>query len=128
MIQEVFAQSKAFFDLDIETKMSVESDKNNRGYRPMGSEKINRANQVKGDTKVRVLKLVFQAFSCFRRRTSSSSRHYLLFGYPNIFLNSLSSCPQELFELFRDIDPDSEEASKPLRGPNQWPPESLVPG
>lgn len=39
-----------------------------------------------------------------------------------------SSFPQELFDLFRDLDPDSEEAGKPLRGPNQWPSESLVPG
>ena len=51
-IQHVFDQSKAFFDLEIDAKMAVKLDKNNRGYRPMGKEMVNKDNQSKGDTKV----------------------------------------------------------------------------
>ena len=35
---------------------------------------------------------------------------------------------QESYYVYREIAADSEEATKPLRGPNQWPPEHLVPG
>ncbi|CAN0092914.1 unnamed protein product [Ascophyllum nodosum] len=35
---------------------------------------------------------------------------------------------KEGYYVFREIDPDSEEATKPLRGPNQWPCENLLPG
>ena len=38
------------------------------------------------------------------------------------------ACSQEGFVMLRDIDPDSEEAGKPLRGPNQWLAESVLPG
>lgn len=48
----IFRQSKAFFSLDIEDKMSVKADKNNRGYTPMHEEILDPKNQTKGDTKV----------------------------------------------------------------------------
>lgn len=53
MIQHVFDHSKAFFDNDIEFNMGLKANKNNRGYRPMGSEIANSDKQSKGGTKVR---------------------------------------------------------------------------
>lgn len=35
---------------------------------------------------------------------------------------------QEGYYVFREIAADSEDATKPLSGPNQWPSENLVPG
>ena len=35
---------------------------------------------------------------------------------------------QEGYYVFREIAADSEDATKPLSGPNQWPSEHLVPG
>ena len=52
MMQQVFDQSKAFFELDIKLKMTAKANEYNRGYRPMGSEMIDKKKQSKGDTKV----------------------------------------------------------------------------
>lgn len=52
VMRQVFEQSKAFFSLSIEDKLSVRTDKNNRGYTPMHEEILDPANQAKGDTKV----------------------------------------------------------------------------
>lgn len=54
VMDEVFRQSKAFFSLGIEDKMSVKADKNNRGFTPMHEEILDPSMQVKGDTKVGV--------------------------------------------------------------------------
>ncbi|CAN0385613.1 unnamed protein product [Laminaria digitata] len=35
---------------------------------------------------------------------------------------------KEGYYVFREIAAGSEEASKPLNGPNQWPSEDLLPG
>lgn len=51
-IREVFEQSKFFFGLPLEDKMSVLADKNNRGYTPMYEEMLDPSSQAKGDTKV----------------------------------------------------------------------------
>ena len=53
MVHQVFDQSKAFFELDMELKMTAKANNNNRGYRPMGGfEIIDKEKQSKGDTKV----------------------------------------------------------------------------
>lgn len=52
-MREVFEQSKAFFALPTEEKMSVLAGKKNRGYTPMHEEVLDSENQSKGDTKVR---------------------------------------------------------------------------
>lgn len=52
MILKVLDQSKAFFDLDIEVKMSFLSDKNSRGYIPVGLQIVDQKKQSTGDTKV----------------------------------------------------------------------------
>lgn len=52
LVKEVFAQTKAFFALTIEEKRRNQADKNNRGYRGMYEEAVDRDNQYKGDTKV----------------------------------------------------------------------------
>lgn len=54
MIQTVFGHSKAFFDLDLENKMRLKSEMNNRGYRPMDEEMVDMKNQSKGHTRVSV--------------------------------------------------------------------------
>lgn len=51
----MFRQSKAFFSLNIEDKMAVKADENNRGFTPMHEEILDPAMQAKGDTKVSVL-------------------------------------------------------------------------
>ena len=51
-MEEIFRQSKAFFSLGIEDKMTVKADKNNRGYTPMHEQMLDPDNQTKGDTKV----------------------------------------------------------------------------
>lgn len=51
-MREVFRQSKAFFSLCIDDKMTVKVDKNNRGYTPMHDQALDPENQTKGDTKV----------------------------------------------------------------------------
>lgn len=52
LMREVFRQSKAFFSLELEDKMTVKADKNNRGYTPMHEEILDPSNQAMGDTKV----------------------------------------------------------------------------
>eukprot|EP00195_Chlamydomonas_chlamydogama_P011151 CAMPEP_0202891964 /NCGR_PEP_ID=MMETSP1392-20130828/1858_1 /ASSEMBLY_ACC=CAM_ASM_000868 /TAXON_ID=225041 /ORGANISM="Chlamydomonas chlamydogama, Strain SAG 11-48b" /LENGTH=325 /DNA_ID=CAMNT_0049575839 /DNA_START=25 /DNA_END=1002 /DNA_ORIENTATION=+ len=42
--------------------------------------------------------------------------------------NQKSGDTKEGLYFGRHVDPDSEEAKKPLHGPNQWPSEELVPG
>lgn len=60
-MREVFNQSKAFFNLPVADKMTVLTDKNNRGYTPMHEEVLDPSNQAKGDTKVP--RLFFAVFS-----------------------------------------------------------------
>lgn len=52
LIKEVWAQMKAFFELPMKEKMNTQADKNNRGYRGMYEEAVDRDHQYKGDTKV----------------------------------------------------------------------------
>lgn len=54
VIREVFRQSKSFFSLGRDDKMSVRADKNNRGYTPMHEQVLDPENQTihKGDTEV----------------------------------------------------------------------------
>lgn len=52
-MREVFEQSRAFFSLPLEDKMTVMADKNNRGYTPMYEEVLDPDSQARGDTKVR---------------------------------------------------------------------------
>lgn len=56
VMEEVFRQSKAFFSLGVDDKMTVKADKNNRGYTPLQEQVLDPDNQTKGDTKVRALK------------------------------------------------------------------------
>ncbi|CAM9287559.1 unnamed protein product [Ectocarpus sp. 6 AP-2014] len=51
VMREVFRQSKMFFSLVMDDKMSVRADKNNRGYTPMHEQVLDPENQTKGDTK-----------------------------------------------------------------------------
>lgn len=53
-MQQVFQQSKAFFSLDNNEKLTVKADKKNRGFAPMHGEMLDPKNQAKGDTKVRI--------------------------------------------------------------------------
>ena len=51
LIADVFAQSKKFFELPLEEKLTVELDNNNRGYTAFEGESLDPANQSRGDTK-----------------------------------------------------------------------------
>ncbi|CAN0402723.1 unnamed protein product, partial [Ectocarpus sp. 8 AP-2014] len=51
VMREVFRQSKLFFSLGMDDKMSVRADKKNRGYTPMHEQVLDPENQTKGDTK-----------------------------------------------------------------------------
>eukprot|EP00262_Sarcandra_glabra_P015712 TRINITY_DN4907_c0_g2_i1.p1 TRINITY_DN4907_c0_g2~~TRINITY_DN4907_c0_g2_i1.p1 ORF type:complete len:300 (-),score=49.82 TRINITY_DN4907_c0_g2_i1:378-1232(-) len=50
-MDEVFAQSKRFFDLPIDDKMKLLRNEKNRGYTPILDETLDPANQVHGDYK-----------------------------------------------------------------------------
>jgi len=51
-MKEVFNQSKAFFDLDVEEKMKLKWNNKKSGYKALGEELVNQANMSKGGTKV----------------------------------------------------------------------------
>ncbi|KAG0576201.1 hypothetical protein KC19_5G062600 [Ceratodon purpureus] len=51
LLDEVFVQSKKFFDLPLEEKMKVIHDKNHRGYTPFEEEVLDPDVQSKGDSK-----------------------------------------------------------------------------
>ncbi|CAM6118539.1 unnamed protein product [Calypogeia fissa] len=51
LIDEVFLQSKCFFDLPLDEKMTVSHDVNHRGYTPMAEETVDPLNSKQGDTK-----------------------------------------------------------------------------
>uniref|UniRef100_A0A0E0BYG3 Fe2OG dioxygenase domain-containing protein n=1 Tax=Oryza meridionalis TaxID=40149 RepID=A0A0E0BYG3_9ORYZ len=51
LMDDVFAQSKKFFDLPINEKMELLRDEKNRGYTPMLDEILDPENQVNGDYK-----------------------------------------------------------------------------
>ncbi|CAM6101859.1 unnamed protein product [Calypogeia fissa] len=51
LIDEVFLQSKRFFDLPLDEKMKVSHDVNHRGYTPMADETLDPLNSKQGDTK-----------------------------------------------------------------------------
>lgn len=49
LMDDVFAQSKKFFDLPINEKMELLRDEKNRGYTPMLDEILDPENQVNGN-------------------------------------------------------------------------------
>lgn len=49
LMDDVFAQSKKFFDLPINEKMKLLRDEKNRGYTPMLDEILDPENQVNGN-------------------------------------------------------------------------------
>uniref|UniRef100_A0A0D9UXQ5 Fe2OG dioxygenase domain-containing protein n=1 Tax=Leersia perrieri TaxID=77586 RepID=A0A0D9UXQ5_9ORYZ len=51
LMDDVFAQSKKFFDLSTDEKMKLLRDEKNRGYTPMLDEILDPENQVNGDYK-----------------------------------------------------------------------------
>lgn len=59
-----------------------------------------------------------------------------LFSTPLAVRGTFSACPQEGYYIFREMAPTSAEAAddekndepRPLKGPNQWPSEELLPG
>jgi isopenicillin N synthase-like dioxygenase len=55
-MEEVFAQSKMFFDLPQSEKMKLLRDEKNRGYTPMLDEILDPENQVNGK--------LFKAYIC----------------------------------------------------------------
>lgn len=47
-MDEVFLESKRFFDLPVEEKMKLLRNHNNRGYTPILDETLDPSNQVNG--------------------------------------------------------------------------------
>lgn len=66
------------------------------------------------------------------------TRYFVLppFFTPLAVRGTFSACPQEGYYIFREMAPTSAEAAddekndepRPLKGPNQWPSEELLPG
>ena len=52
LVKEVFLQSKAFFGLPEEDKLSLLVNKHGRGYTPLYEETLDAKKQTYGDTKV----------------------------------------------------------------------------
>nr|GLL39728.1 2-oxoglutarate-Fe(II) type oxidoreductase isoform X1 [Ipomoea trifida] len=155
-MDEVFAQSKKFFELPIQEKMKLLRNEKHRGYTPMLDEHLDPVNQIHGQyfisaisNELHLFSLVYLDFllSGITLESNLLSCYWISFGYsPNMFrVGSLNPRPslrgtillpldhntgdyKEGYYIGIELPKDDSEAERQFYGPNIWPSEDILPG
>ncbi|MBA0603418.1 hypothetical protein Gorai_003565 [Gossypium raimondii] len=112
-MDEVFGQSKSFFELPLNEKMKVLRNEKHRGYTPVLDELLDPDNQVHALNGINGNKYHHLINSA---SLSTESRDKVVGDY------------KEGYYIGVEVPEDDPEAEKPFYGPNVWPEDGLLPG
>ncbi|KAH7512900.1 hypothetical protein FEM48_Zijuj12G0139200 [Ziziphus jujuba var. spinosa] len=120
-MDNVFAQSKRFFNLPESEKMKILRNEKHRGYTPVLDEHLDPENQVHG----LLFFLVFLSFHLSFITISVSG--FFVFFFPYFLICEIGDY-KEGYYIGVEVPKDEIEAEKPFYGPNVWPEPDTLPG